>query len=312
VSHRAAGPEKLHVVTDPALSPGQGAKLVAAFAVIYLVWGSTFLVTRIGVLEMPPLLFAAGRFTLAGALLVAAALGRAERFPVTRREWLHAGVFAVLMVPASNGLSTVAVRHVPSNEAALLAAGSALWLAGLGALGPRGHTLAARSIVGLVLGFAGVVLLVWPEQSAPPGHLGWRALLLISSMNFAIASILYRDAQLSVGPIAFNGVIMLLGAACLAVGGLATGEPAEWHWSAVGVGAMLYLALFGSALAYSAYTWLLKRAPADRVGTFAYVNPAIATVLGWAVLGEALSRGQLVGVLVILAGVALVSLSSKR
>jgi drug/metabolite transporter (DMT)-like permease len=299
-------------VTDPDTSPERGAKLVGAFAVIYLVWGSTFLVTRIGVLEMPPLLFAAGRFTLAGALLVAAALARSERLPATRREWLHAGVFAVLMVPASNGLSTVAVRHVPSNEAALLAAGSALWLAGLGALGPRGHTLTARSIVGLALGFAGVVLLVWPQESAPPGHLGWRGLLLVSSMNFAIASILYRDAKLSVGPIAFNGVIMLLGAAILAVAGLATGEPAEWHWSAVGVGAMLYLALFGSALAYSAYTWLLKRAPADRVGTFAYVNPAIATVLGWAVLGEALSRGQLIGVLVILAGVALVSLSSGR
>jgi drug/metabolite transporter (DMT)-like permease len=182
-------------VSDPGPAPRQGAKLVAAFAVIYLVWGSTFLVTRIGVLRMPPLLFAAGRFVLAGALLVTAALALRERFPATRREWLHAGLFALLMVPLSNGLSTVAVRHVPSNEAALLAAGSALWLAGLGALGPRGHKLTARSMVGLALGLAGVVLLVWPEQGAPPGDLGWRALLLLSSMNFAIASILYRDAR---------------------------------------------------------------------------------------------------------------------
>ena len=216
------------------------------------------------------------------------------------------------MVPLSNGLSTYAVRHVPSNEAALLAAGSALWLAGLGAIGPRGHTLAARSLVGLTLGFAGVALLVWPQEDAAPGHLGWRALLLASSMNFAIASIVYRDARLAVGPVAFNAVIMLLGAACLAVAGVTAGEPSQWRWSARGVAAMLYLALFGSALAYSAYTWLLKRAPADRVGTFAYVNPAIATVLGWAVLGEALTRAQLVGVLVILAAVALVTLPSGR
>jgi drug/metabolite transporter (DMT)-like permease len=286
--------------------------LVAAFAVIYLVWGSTFLATRIGVLEMPPLLFAAARFAIAGSLLGIAACMLRERFPRTRREWLHAGLFSVLMVPLSNGLSTYAVRHVPSNEAALLAAGSALWLAGLGAIGPRGHTLAARSIVGLALGFAGVALLVWPQGNAGPGHFGWRALLLAGSMNFAIASIVYRDAHLAVGPIAFNSVIMLLGSACLAVAGVTAGEPSQWRWSAKGVAAMLYLALFGSALAYSAYTWLLKRAPADRVGTFAYVNPAIATVLGWAVLGESLTRTQLLGVLIILAAVALVTLPSGR
>lgn len=287
-------------------------KIIAAFAVIYLVWGSTFLATRIGVLEMPPMLFAAGRFTLAGTLLSIVALVLGERFPRTRREWLHAGLFSILMVPLSNGLSTLAVRHVPSNEAALLAAGSALWLAGLGAIGPRGHTLRGASILGVLLGFAGVVLLVWPHADAAPGHLGWRALLLLSSMNFAIASIVYRDAHLAVGPMAFNATIMLMGAACLAIAGVATGEPSHWRWSGTGVAAMLYLALFGSALAYTSYTWLLKHAPADRVGTFAYVNPAIATVLGWAVLGEALTGGQLVGVMVILAAVALVTFPSGR
>jgi drug/metabolite transporter (DMT)-like permease len=241
---------------------------------------------------------------------VALVLG--ERFPRTRREWLHAGLFSILMVPLSNGLSTLAVRHVPSNEAALLAAGSALWLAGLGAIGPRGHTLRGASILGVLLGFAGVVLLVWPHADAAPGHLGWRALLLLSSMNFAIASIVYRDAHLAVGPMAFNATIMLMGAACLAIAGVATGEPSHWRWSGTGVAAMLYLALFGSALAYTSYTWLLKHAPADRVGTFAYVNPAIATMLGWAVLGEALTGGQLLGVMVILAAVALVTFPSGR
>jgi drug/metabolite transporter (DMT)-like permease len=217
--------------------------MVAAFAVIYLVWGSTFLATKIGVQVMPPLLFAATRFAIAGLLLAAAAIYLGERFPRRRRHWLHAGLFALLMVPLSNGLSTLAVRHVPSNEAALLASGSALWLAGLGALGPRGHTLSARSFLGLLLGFAGVVLLVWPQQDAAPGHLGWRALLLASSMNFAIASIIYRDARLSVGPLAFNSVIMLLGAACLAIAGALAGELPQWRWSRAGVAAILYLAI---------------------------------------------------------------------
>jgi drug/metabolite transporter (DMT)-like permease len=299
-------------VAAPNARPSEGAKIVAAFAVIYLVWGSTFLATKIGVREMPPLLFAATRFAIAGLLLAFAAISRGEQFPRRRREWLHAGLFSILMVPLSNGLSTLAVRHVPSNEAALLAAGSALWLAGLGALGPRGHRLSAHSIMGLLLGFAGVLLLVWPREDAAPGHLGWRALLLLSSMNFAIASIVYRDAHLAVGPIAFNAVIMLLGAGCLAFTGLLTGELPDWRWNRSGIAAILYLAVFGSALAYSAYTWLLKRARSDRVGTFAYVNPAIATVLGWAILGEALTRAQLVGVLVIIGGVALVTLPSGR
>jgi len=298
-------------VTDPRVR-SEGAKIAAAFAVIYLVWGSTFLANRIGVLHLPPLLFAAGRFLIAGSLLSLAAIMFGERFPRTQREWRNAALFSILMVPLSNGLSTYAVRHVPSNEAALLSAGSALWLAGLGALGPRGHRLPARSILGLLLGFAGVVLLVWPKAMVTPGHLGWRALLLLSSMNFAIASIVYRDARPAVGPMAFNGVIMLLGAGCLAVAGALSGEARQWHWSATGVAAMLYLAFFGSALAYSAYTWLLKHVRADRVGTFAYVNPAIATVLGWVVLGEALTGWQVIGMLVTLVAVALVTLSSGR
>ena len=184
---------------DPQGTPTGRTKIIAAFAVIYLVWGSTFLAIRIGVQELPPLLFAAGRFAIAGGLLAAVAFAVGERFPRTRREWLHAGLFSILMIPLSNGLSTVAIRHVPSNEAALLAAGSAFWLAGLGAIGPRGHTLTSRSILGLLLGLAGVALLVWPQGGAAPGHLGWRALLLGSSLNFAIASIVYRDAQLAVG-----------------------------------------------------------------------------------------------------------------
>jgi drug/metabolite transporter (DMT)-like permease len=270
--------------------PASRAKIVAAFAVIYLVWGSTFLAIRIGVQELPPLLFAAGRFVIAGSLLAVVALVLRERFPPSPRAWVHAGLFSVLMIPLSNGLSTLALRHVPSNEAALLAAGSALWLAGPG----------------------GVALLAGPREAATPGYLGWRALLLAASLSFAVASIIYRDAKLSVGPIAFNAVVMFLGGVVLAIAGIVAGEPSRWQWSWLGVASMLYLALFGSALAYTAYTWLLKRAPADRVGTFAYVNPAIATVLGWSVLGEALHRTQLAAVFVILAGVALVTLPPAR
>ena len=286
-------------------------KIVAAFATIYLVWGSTFLAIRIGVRQLPPFLFGGLRFLVAGALLTAVAIALRERFPRGAREWRLLLLFSLLMITFSNGISTVALQHVASNQGALLASSSALWIAALGALGPRGHPLTLRGSLGLLCGFAGVALLLWPRGAVSLGHLGWQSLILVGSLSWAIGTILYRDVALAVGPVAFNAVMMLLGGTWLVLGGLATGELPRWEWRPGGVAAMVYLAVFGSALAYTAYSWLLKRVPADRVGTFAYVNPAVAAVLGWAVLGESLGALQLAGMLVVLLGVALVTLPSK-
>ena len=294
--------------TSAAEDPRLRLRIVAAFAAIYLVWGSTFLVIRLGVRELPPLLFAGGRFLLAGTLLALLAIVLRERFPRRWREWRPMLLFSLLMITFSNGVSTYALQHLPSNEAAILSAGSALWIAALGALGPRGHSLTLRGTLGLLLGFVGVVLVVWPRESAPSGHLGWQSLVLIGSLSWAVGSILYRDAALAIGPVAFNSVMMLMGGAWLVIAGLAAGELLRWNWRPGGLLAMAYLAVFGSAIAYTAYSWLLKRVPADRVGTFAYVNPAIATVLGWALLGETLGPLQVAGVAVVLLGVALVTL----
>lgn len=286
-------------------------KIAAAYATIYLVWGSTFLAIRLGVRSLPPMLFAGCRFLLAGTLLAAAGLLLRERFPRDAREWRYMLLFSLLMITFSNGMSTIALRHIPSNEGALLAAGSALWIAGLGALGPKGHDLTVRSIIGLLLGLVGVGLLVWPREATAPAHLGWQALMLVSSFSWAVGTVLYRNAALPVGPVAFNAVLMLLGGTWLLLGGFAAGELPRWRWEAGGLVAMVYLAVFGSALAYTAYTWLLKHSPADRVSTFAYVNPAVATVLGWTVLGEALAPAQMAGMVVVLLAVALVTLPSK-
>jgi drug/metabolite transporter (DMT)-like permease len=298
VSSAASIPE------DPRLA----LKIVAAFATIYLVWGSTFLAIRIGVQQLPPLLFGGLRFLLAGSLLAVVALALRERFPRRALEWRWLVLFSLLMITFSNGMGTVALQYVPSNEGALLAASSAIWIAVLGALGPRGHALTVRGVLGVLLGCVGVLLIVWPRGAQPAGHLGWQALIVVSNLSWAVGTILYRDSALAVGPIAFNAVMMLLGGTWLVLGGLATGELPRWEWRAGGITALVYLAVFGSALAYTAYSWLLKRVPADRVGTFAYVNPAVATALGWAVLGESLSPLQVAGMVVVLLGVALVTL----
>ena len=286
-------------------------KLVAAFAVIYLVWGSTFLGVRLGVRALPPFLFGGARFLLAGSLLALVALLLRERFPRTPGEWRPILLMSVVMIALGNGMTTYALQYVPSNETALLAASSALWIAALGALGPRGHALTGRGLLGLLLGFAGVALIVWPHGSLPSGRFGWQSLVLLGSLAGAVGTIIYRDAVLSVGPTAFNALMMLLGGLWLLVLGRTTGESDRWQWDPGGLAALVYLALFGSAVAYSAYTWLLKRVPADRVATYAYVNPAVAAVLGWAVLGEALTSTQVAGMLVVLLGVALVTLQRK-
>jgi len=283
-------------------------RILAAYATIYLVWGSTFLVIRLGVRSLPPMLFTGGRFLFAGALLATVAALRGERFPRARLEWRYVVAYSVLMITSSSGLTTIALKHLPSNEGALLSAGSALWIAWLGALGSKGHKLTLRGTLGLLLGFVGVALLVWPRGTTTSGHLGWQSLVLIGSLSWAIGTVLYRNAALPVGPVALNAVMMLLGGTWLLLAGAVTGEVPEWRWEAGGLAAMAYLAVFGSALAYTAYTWLLRYSPADRVGTFAYVNPAIAAVLGWAVLGEALEPTQLAGMFVVLLGVALVTL----
>jgi len=282
-------------------------RLVASFAIIYVCWGSTFLATRIGVQDQPALIFSAARSYLASILLFVVAVATKERFPRTAREWGYMVLLSLLMITFSNGSSTTAIKHIPSNEAALLTASLALWMTALGAVGPRGHDLPMRSIVGLLLGLAGVALLMWPAQAASPGHLGWQLLVLAGGLSWAVGSILYRDAHLPVGGIAFNSLLMFFGATGTLAGGAALGQLPSWHWEWRTVVALLYLAVFGSALAYTAYAWLMKNARTDRVATFAYVNPAIATVLGWVVLGEVLGPLQIAGTVVILVSVALIS-----
>ena len=287
------------------------AKLYGSFAVVYLVWGSSFLVSHIGVHALPPLLFSAGRSLLAGVLLLAVARYRGDSLPRSGAEWGLMGFLALTLIVFSNGPVMHALQHLPSNEVALLNSSIALWIAGFGTLGPKGQPLRLRSWIGLLLGFAGVAMLVWRGAFRFDAHLGWQALVLGGSIVWAFGTIVYRNTTLRIEPVAFNAALMLLGSAGLFVGGAITGELQEWQWNAPGLWAMLYMALFGSALTYTAYAWLIKNARTDRVATFAYVNPAIATVLGWVVLGESLTPPQLLGMAVILVGVALVTLPTR-
>jgi drug/metabolite transporter (DMT)-like permease len=287
------------------------ARLYACFALVYLVWGSSFLVARIGVIDLPPLLFTSLRSLIGGCLLLGLALYRGNRLPDTPREWRQIFFFSLVLIALSSGSSTFALKYIPSNEVALLNASMALWIAGLGTLGPKGQKLSVPSMIGLLLGFVGVGLLVWPEEMRITPHVGWQLLVLAAAFVWASGTIVYRNTTLLIGPIAFNAMIMLVGGAVLGTAGIATGELPDWHWEWRGMAAIVFLAVFASAITYTAFTWLMKNARTDRVATFAYVNPAIATALGWIVLGESLTPQQMLGMLVVLGGVVLVTMPSR-
>ena len=295
----------------PALPTGHRSRLtltIACFAIIYLVWGSSYLAMKIGVQHLHPAAFAGVRFTLAGLLLTLFAWARGARLPAGAVQWRHVAVMGALTVFISAGINNYIIQWVPSNQSALINATSAFWIAGLGTLGPRGHSLSTRARLGLIIGFIGAVLIVWPQAGGfSLESIGPQLAIVLACACWALGTLYYRSVSVTAHPLMFTGLQMLLGGLLLLVFGALTGGLGTWEWSWAGVGTLLYLAIFSSCLAYSAYAWLMVNTTPDKLATYSYVNPAVAAVLGWLFLGETLSTAQMLGMAVILAGVAMLT-----
>ncbi|MDQ2069677.1 EamA family transporter [Natronospira bacteriovora] len=285
--------------------------LIASFVLICLIWGSTFMAIRIGVQDLPPWLMAGTRFLLAGGLLAAVAFLAGQR-PGTRSDWVTATVMAILMVAVGNGFVTWAEQWVPSNKAALLITTGAMWITLFGAIGAKGHRITLRIGTGLVVGFSGAIMMLAPENGLDTGYLWAQIVILISSVGWAIGTTYRRNVRVSTGPLMFAAMQMGLGGLLLTVVGLLNGEWGQWQWTLPGTLAWLYLTIFGSCIAYAFYVWLIDRTTPARLGATAYIVPAIATVMGWLFLGEALEGIQFIGVFVIILGVVLVTAPASR
>lgn len=289
--------------------------LIAAFAVVYIVWGSTYLAIRIAVQDLPPAMLAGVRFITAGLALGALALARGQSPPRSAAEWGTTAILAVAFIVLGNGVVTWAEQWVPSNQAALIIASSALFTAWFGTFGRRGVPLSAATRLGLFAGLVGTGLMVWPGGApgeAPGGDLLWpKAAIVMSTLAWSWGVMYSRNAIVAVKPLMFVACQMLIGGGILTLTGLAAGEAARWTWTLAGIGGLLYLTVFGSCLAYATYMWLINQTTPARLGTVAYVNPAIATLLGWWVLDESLTGVQLTGMAVILVSVAWVSISAR-
>jgi drug/metabolite transporter (DMT)-like permease len=291
--------------------PSHRAKLIVCFAIVYLVWGSTYLVASIGVHALPPLLFGGIRFMCAGVLLGITAFALGRRFVLDATEWKHMFIVAVGNVFIANGCTNWAMQYVASNQTAILNASAALWIALLATRGRRAHALDRRTLIGLVIGFAGATLIIWPRGSFESSHFGMQLLILVAVFSWSASTVYIRNSRSKLDVLSFTAIQMLLGGAMMTALGFSIGEAARWEWSKPGLIAMAYLTLASSCIAYTAYAWLAKNTTPALVGTYSYVNPAIAAVLGWWFLGEQLGANQLVGMAIMFAGVALVSWPQK-
>lgn len=288
----------------------------AALGVVYVVWGSTYLGIRIVVLAgLPPLLSMGARFLLAAALLAAvlAVRGGVRRLRVTPAELASSAVVGVLLLLGGNGLVAVAEQEVPSALAALLVATTPLWLVLMrSALGdwPR-----ALTWVGTVLGFLGVVVLARPGGHEGDVSWGGTLLIVLATSLWAVGSLASGRLRMPADPFVATVWQMAAGGAAQVVAGTAVGEWSGLDLSAVerdGVLAWVYLVVFGSLVAYTAYYWLLRNAPISLVSTYAYVNPVVAVLLGWLILAEPVTAVVLVGGGLAVLGVLLVVSTERR
>ena len=276
-----------------------------ALWIVYLVWGSTYLAIRVMVETVPPLLGAGVRFTVAGAVMLAVLAVRRSVRP-TRAQVLSALLVGMLL-PGANAVVSVAEQEVPSAMAALLIASVPLWV--LLMRRAAGEPVSRAGIAAVLVGFAGVALLLKPgEQSGDATLLGLGA-VVVAAVMWASGSFASPRIRLPGDPLVSTAWQMLLGGLVIVAVGLALGEAGEVDvdtFSARSLIALAYLIVFGSWLAYTAYAWLLQNAPISKVSTYAYVNPVVAIVLGYLILDEVITPITLVGAAIIVVSVALV------
>lgn len=272
---------------DPRRRPAVWAALVA----VYLIWGSTYLGIEVASRTFPPLLMLSARFLLAGGLLYAWSIRRGERLADRPgwRQWRAAAIVGAGLLVFGNGGVGLAEQSVDTGTVALIVASMPLWLALLNRVF-NGVRLAPVAVVGLVVGFAGVALLV-AKQGASRDELGGALVVLFGSLAWAAGSIYARGAPLPSRPLVGAAMEMLTGGVLLAFAGLAIGEGSDMHVSQISGETLLafaYLVSIGSLVGFTAYIWLLGQAPLSLVGTYAYVNPVVAVLLGVTLLGEPL------------------------
>ena len=302
-------------MTDTSTHRGQTAALVVAFAAVYVIWGSTYFAIRVAIETLPPLLMAGVRFIVAGGAMCLWARARGAATP-SRPQWRAAAVIGAFMLLGGNGGVVWSETRVPSGLAAVLIASVALWMTLLEWWRGEAARPTGRTALGLVIGLAGVALLVGDR-----GHGGARTVdpvgatvLVLAALSWAWGSLVARRADLPSSRALATGMEMLCGGVLLLLCGAARGELRGFDVAAVSLRSVLavaYLAVFGAVVAFSAYVYLLSATTPTRAATYSFVNPIVAVGVGWLLGGESIPPGGVLAIAVTVLGVVLI-VTAKR
>jgi drug/metabolite transporter (DMT)-like permease len=292
---------------------GLRGKALFAYLLVCTVWGSTYLAIRIGVRDLPPLLFAGVRFLIAGVLLALIVRAMGDHLPRTARDWRIHTVTGLFLLLGGNAVVVWAEQFVESGAASVFVAAVPLWAAFFDVVVPGGTGVFTWRVgVGLALGFLGSALLagVTPGELMSSDLKGPVALTLASA-SWALGTVYSKRNKTDTSPFSAAAVQMIAGGAVITLLGLVLGEAASWRLSADGLGALVYLIVFGSIVGYTAYAYALRHASATIVGTYAYVNPVVAVLLGWLILDEAVTTRTFAAMGLILGAVLMIQLAPR-
>jgi drug/metabolite transporter (DMT)-like permease len=282
-------------------------KAYAAWGAVCLFWGTTYLAIRIGVRTLPPALFAGIRFFVAGSVFLAYLKIRGVSLP-RKRDLLNIAIVGILLLVIANGCVVWAEQWVPSGLAALIVATLPFWVSGIEAIWPSGNRLNVLKILGIVVGFFGLVILFVPElkTSINQAYLKGVLALLFAPLSWAMGSVYAKYHPVRTAPLMAASLQMVIAGIILIFIGIILHEAPRFDLNLEGLAALVYLAIFGSIIGYSSFIYALAKLPAAKVSMYAYVNPIIAVLLGWLVLGEQLDWRVALATAVILLGVVLV------
>lgn len=286
-----------------------------AFAMVYVLWGATYLAMRIAVVHIPPYVMGVLRYGVAGPLMLAYCALAGRKVSITRQDAPRLLAIGILLLSIANMGVATAEQYVPSGLAALVVAGVPIWVAILEAWVFKSRRLSAMGLAGLALGIVGMLVLLWPEISSARLDrlelLGF-GILLTASVSWALGSVLSGRWKLSVDVFTASAWEMTFGGIINGLVALSTGGFHRVTWTRSGLLAILFLVICGSWIGFTAYIWLLEHVPTPKVATYAYVNPIVAVYLGWFLLNEKVDAFMLVGTVIIISAVALVNLSKLR
>ena len=298
----------------PASSPAQRRLAYFAWVSVCLIWGTTYLGIRISLESMPPALMGGLRWTIAGGLLALYVAARGEKLPPPSR-WGSITLLGFLLLGLGNGGVVWAEQYVPSGLAAVLVASAPFWMAAVEGLIPNGERLTRNAVVGLLIGFSGIVILVWPDLTVADGDRRFVAgviALQIAALGWSLGSAYSRRQGRSENVLGTTAYQMLAGGILMMLAGTVRGEWTDLFFTGRTATALVYLATLGSVGGFVAYTYALRHLPISFVSLYAYINPIIAVGLGVLFLGEPFDSRMATAAVLVFAGVAFVRWAPVR